>query len=327
MSRSLLLILLLLPTMNVGCVVLFTLVPRHVPDPRAKDYVKVESVSGRMVTLANGRKHELLGVDLSRVSEPTAKQYERRLKEMLQDHHALVLEEKDGKARLVIGGGPEVYRHTVSNIEYPILIPIYYDDPPPRTDIAVELLKWGVAECRPADVSDLWARAEYKKAQAQAQQRCLGVWHYRLKGIGLLNSLGWAILNNDLAEATYILERCPDRPTPEDLGRCLLWMAGDGRTEGVRLLLDHGANIEWQDELGGTPLMQAVNYSHGGLPIPGHAEVVRLLLARGANVNHARKDGLTALRWARRNENAEIIRILLDAGADPKPPTKPDQTQ
>ena len=43
---------------------------------------------------------------------------------------------------------------------------------------------------------------------------------------------------------------------------------------------------------------------------------VRALLADGADVNTPRGDGMTGLHWAALNGNAEIARLLIDAGAD-----------
>ena len=47
----------------------------------------------------------------------------------------------------------------------------------------------------------------------------------------------------------------------------------------------------------------------------GDAASVRVLLARGADVNAARGDGMTALHWAAETSNAEIADILVNAGA------------
>ena len=45
------------------------------------------------------------------------------------------------------------------------------------------------------------------------------------------------------------------------------------------------------------------------------ADAVRALLAEGSDVNAARGDGMTGLHWAALNGNAEIVRLLVGAGA------------
>ena len=73
----------------------------------------------------------------------------------------------------------------------------------------------------------------------------------------------------------------------------------NGHTECVRLLLDAGANIHaWKD----SPLCNAVSRNH--------VECVRLLLSAVPT-----NDG-SAIRSASRHGNIEIVRILLEAGAD-----------
>ena len=47
----------------------------------------------------------------------------------------------------------------------------------------------------------------------------------------------------------------------------------------------------------------------------GHLEIVRLLIEAGANVN-AKRDDWTALMSASRNGHAQVVRLLVDAGAD-----------
>ncbi len=47
----------------------------------------------------------------------------------------------------------------------------------------------------------------------------------------------------------------------------------------------------------------------------GDLEEVRALLRRGADVNTAQSDGMTALHWAARNNDVEIVKTLLYAGA------------
>lgn len=60
--------------------------------------------------------------------------------------------------------------------------------------------------------------------------------------------------------------------------------------EVVLLLLDHGANVDAQDGIGHTALIQAVGAAQG--------KSVRYLLAHGANVNLADKLGNTVLHQA-----------------------------
>lgn len=47
----------------------------------------------------------------------------------------------------------------------------------------------------------------------------------------------------------------------------------------------------------------------------GDAAAVRALIAEGADVNEAQGDGMTALHWAARNRDGELVRDLLEAGA------------
>jgi len=82
--------------------------------------------------------------------------------------------------------------------------------------------------------------------------------------------------------------------------------AWTGNSEGVRLLLEHGARVNGTLQRGQTALMVA---SHNG-----HTEVVRLLLSRGADVD-SESDGETALIWAKQQGNTDIADLLVKAGA------------
>jgi ankyrin repeat protein len=66
-----------------------------------------------------------------------------------------------------------------------------------------------------------------------------------------------------------------------------------------------------QDRDGFTPLMTAV------LATPTHADIVRTLLERGADVSYPeRRRKWTALHFAARDCGPNIVRILLEAGAN-----------
>ena len=49
----------------------------------------------------------------------------------------------------------------------------------------------------------------------------------------------------------------------------------------------------------------------------GHAEVIKLLLEHGADVDRPDKQGVTAVQTAAENGHHECLRLLLEAGADP----------
>ncbi len=50
------------------------------------------------------------------------------------------------------------------------------------------------------------------------------------------------------------------------------------------------------------------------------------LLAKGANVNYANTNGDTALIWAACNGNTEVVKRLMDGGADKTKKTKSGKT-
>ena len=92
-----------------------------------------------------------------------------------------------------------------------------------------------------------------------------------------------------------------------------LYAAAEGRSEILKLCLAHGANLKDTNRYGGTGLIPAADR--------GHVENVRILLATDIDVNHVNNLGWTALMEAvilgdGGAPHREIVRLLLDAGAD-----------
>lgn len=98
----------------------------------------------------------------------------------------------------------------------------------------------------------------------------------------------------------------------EDSDSILMLCAGLGRSEAVRLLIEHGADVNHRGEEGYTALMECCT--------AGHVECLKLLLAAGAHVNVrsaewndtplARADfDYTATRNERSRECADILRV------------------
>ena len=86
----------------------------------------------------------------------------------------------------------------------------------------------------------------------------------------------------------------------------------------LRLLLEHGADVNVPNNTGWTPLHRA---SCNGAP-----EVVRLLLEHGADINVPNKDGWTPLHLASSKKGPEVVRVLLEHGADVEAKDKNGET-
>lgn len=90
-----------------------------------------------------------------------------------------------------------------------------------------------------------------------------------------------------------------------------------GFTAILRLTLANGADLKSVNRYGGTALIPAAHY--------GHVETVRVMLGTAVDVDHVNRLGWTALLEAiilgdGGPRHAEIVRLLLEAGASPAKP-------
>jgi ankyrin repeat protein len=97
-----------------------------------------------------------------------------------------------------------------------------------------------------------------------------------------------------------------DRATGET---ALHIMVRKGNTVFLRFLLQHDANPNSQDKDGNSPMMTAVNQ--------GYVEGMQVMILYKGNVNLRNNSGETPLIRAVQLRNLEMVRILLDSGADP----------
>ena len=86
--------------------------------------------------------------------------------------------------------------------------------------------------------------------------------------------------------------------------------AFEGHVECVRILLDHGSDVNHRDGHGDTPLTNAASKEHVG--------VIELLSQYKADLNAKSQDGSTALIWASFKGHAQSIETLVRLGADVK---------
>lgn len=80
--------------------------------------------------------------------------------------------------------------------------------------------------------------------------------------------------------------------------------------EAVKALIRLGANVNARDHSGMTPLMFATTVTNS-------LELVNILIAAGADVKDQDKGGKSALDWAAFYGKVDVIKLLLDQGADP----------
>ncbi|EEE62010.1 hypothetical protein OsJ_16792 [Oryza sativa Japonica Group] len=104
------------------------------------------------------------------------------------------------------------------------------------------------------------------------------------------------------------LSKGVDVESESDAGTPLIWAAGHGQQEAVKLLLQHDAKPNTENDDGITPLLSAV--AAGSLPC------LDILIQAGAHPN-IRAGGATPLHIAADGGNMEIINCLLKAGSDP----------
>jgi uncharacterized protein len=88
----------------------------------------------------------------------------------------------------------------------------------------------------------------------------------------------------------------------------LMHAASGGRTAIVKLLLQHGADVNAANNHGATPLYAA--------SLEQHMDTALCLLAAGADVNAATDKGCNALMAAATSNNTALVQLLLSHGAD-----------
>ena len=129
-----------------------------------------------------------------------------------------------------------------------------------------------------------------------------------------------AVRSSNVDAVQTALARGSDVNAQDETGTTALMYStfyGFAKIEIVQALLEHGANVNAQDKRGLTALMLAA----GGKGGPQSDQIVEALLRKGANPNLKTSNGRTALMEAIQpalgKPRAETVRALLAKGADP----------
>lgn len=94
----------------------------------------------------------------------------------------------------------------------------------------------------------------------------------------------------------------------KDLNKELIEACREGNIEEVKLLIEAGADVNAVDDFRFSPSLMWASYY-------GHTGIAKLLIDAGADINAVNKDCHTALTWAVRDKDIEMIKLLIDAGA------------
>ena len=116
---------------------------------------------------------------------------------------------------------------------------------------------------------------------------------------------------NDLAKVRLLVEKGADvnARTKQGISPLFIAAAHDGNVDVVKFLLDHGADAKAPGPAGAT----------GALMMSARANdtaSVKLLLAKGAVAKAQGPNGFTALISAAGYGNDELVKVLLEGGAD-----------
>jgi len=118
-----------------------------------------------------------------------------------------------------------------------------------------------------------------------------------------------ATLFGDTSLLKLLLDRGAD-PNRAGVGGTTALMWAVPNIEKMRVLLEHGANVNARAETDRTALLIASSY-------PRTVDALRLLLDRGADVRAQDRAGATALALAVRSADVDVVRFLVDRGLDP----------
>ena len=92
--------------------------------------------------------------------------------------------------------------------------------------------------------------------------------------------------------------------TPEEVTQTLLHAAKAGDLDAARAAIENGADVNFSDHSGNTPLHLAAENDHAG--------IAQLLIKKGAYINATDDGRRTPLNRAAANGHAEIVALLQD---------------
>ncbi|MDQ7825876.1 MAG: ankyrin repeat domain-containing protein [Candidatus Eremiobacteraeota bacterium] len=161
-------------------------------------------------------------------------------------------------------------------------------------------------------IDELWRTPLYYAPSREIAQ-CLADRGARMdiSDIFAMSPLSHAIYYRRNALADYLLEKGAKQFPTLDGWLPLHYAALRGNVKIAKSLIKQGADIEARDSAGSTPLIISA--------LHGTGEVSELLIMSGADINAKDSStGMKPLHYASREGHADVVRLLLEKGADMK---------
>jgi ankyrin repeat protein len=125
-----------------------------------------------------------------------------------------------------------------------------------------------------------------------------------------------AVRRPDTAKVTMLLKTGVDANETAEYGiPVILWAASDGSVDIVNALLDAGADVRSKDKSGRRVLLHYLAGYAAAATL--QLELVQRLIEAGADVNAVGKNGVKVLAAAKRLGDANLVKLLESAGAQP----------
>lgn len=132
-----------------------------------------------------------------------------------------------------------------------------------------------------------------------------------------LNEMKTFIEDGDLVALEGALDAMPTEDTRLFDGDTLLHVGAKSTdANALRLLLDHGDDVNARNRREQTPLHVALGESHFGVSHDDQMSMITLLLENGADVNALMEGGESPLYLAARRQEPSFVKLLLSHGAD-----------
>lgn len=178
-------------------------------------------------------------------------------------------------------------------------------------ELSLDLLKHYKGSGIPGGIAALNTALEYRKTKTVKRMLELATEKEKAKWVnssGLAHSI-WSIVYHDNPElCQLLLDEGIDINRASLDGNPLQTAARYGKTNFVKLFLEHGTKADEQDYEGNTAFILAAH--------AGHIEIMKLLLEAGADIHAKNKMGWTALMQASLFRQPEAMKFLLEHGAN-----------